>query len=118
MTRGYDARRLSVAPCFLPNIATGPYDIVAVGLAEDGRSYDWTIVSGGQPTEKQDDGLCTTKTGTYKGGLWLFTRAQVPSDATMAAIKQKANDLGISTSKLHKVAQEGCKYDEAFIKPK
>lgn len=108
---------LSVAPCFLPNILTGPYDVVAVGLAEDGRSYAWTIVSGGQPSEKQDDGLCTTKTGTYKGGLWLFTRAQVPDAATMTAIRTKANDLGISTSQLHTVAQEGCTYLQAFIKP-
>ena len=108
---------LSVAPCFLPNVFTGPYDVVGVGVAADGVKYDWVIVSGGQPSEKQADGLCTTKTGTYFGGLWLFTRETVASDATVAAARAKMADLGISTSQLVDVPQAGCTYDGAFIKP-
>lgn len=108
---------LSVAPCFLPNVFTGPYDVVGVGAAADGVEYDWAIVSGGQPSEKQADGLCTTKTGTYFGGLWLFTRETVASDATVAAARAKMADLGISTSQLVDVPQAGCTYDGAFIKP-
>jgi len=49
---------LAVAPCFLPNQLAGPYWVIAVGEAADG-TYEWAVVSGGQPTEKFDDG-CTT----------------------------------------------------------
>ena len=44
---------LGVAPCFLPNLFSGPYDVVAVGLDDDGARYDWVVVSGGQPSVKQ-----------------------------------------------------------------
>lgn len=47
---------LTVAPCFLPNFLGGPYWVVAAGPSAD--SYDWAIVSGGQPKKHYPDG-CT-----------------------------------------------------------
>jgi len=51
----------------------GPYWIIAIGKNVMNR-YDWTIVSGGQPTHQYPDG-CTTGSKGYSGtGLWFFTR--------------------------------------------
>jgi hypothetical protein len=67
--------QLAVAPCFLPNIAAGPYWVLAVGY--ESEAMTWAVVSGGQPTVELDDG-CTTSTDSINGsGLWIFSRSQV-----------------------------------------
>jgi hypothetical protein len=53
------AGRLLVSPCYLPNAFAGPYWVLDIGKYDDG-SYQWAIVSGGQPRELQPDGMCTT----------------------------------------------------------
>merc|ERR1712224_1105690 len=58
---------LLVAPCFLPNIFAGPYWVLTVGEDADG-DYEWTIVSGGQPTVQYPDGCTTKKTGVSGSG--------------------------------------------------
>lgn len=47
------------APCFLPNLLAGDYWVVAIGPSP--ASYEWAIISAGQPTVQYKDG-CTTKT--------------------------------------------------------
>ena len=74
-------------------------------------------MSGGQPTERQPDGGCTTKEGGVNGsGFWFFTRAQVASPATLATLAGTAKARGFSLAKLHDVAQKGCDYSKTFIK--
>merc|ERR1719473_2515342 len=106
--------KLLVAPCFLPNLLSGDYWILAAGPSPD--NYEWAIISGGQPSVKYDDGCTTKETGTNGSGFWLFSRSPVADAAQMAAIKQKAKDLGFPLSRLHPVAQAGCKREGAFIK--
>jgi len=106
--------KLLVAPCFLPNLLAGDYWILAAGPSPD--NYEWAIISGGQPSVKYDDGCTTKETGTNGSGFWLFSRSPVADAAQMAAIKQKAKDLGFTLSRLHPVAQAGCKREGAFIK--
>ncbi|KAJ8601190.1 hypothetical protein CTAYLR_003218 [Chrysophaeum taylorii] len=108
--------KLAVSPCWLPNIAAAPYWIVAIHADDDGK-YDWAVISGGQPTELQDDGGCTTSTGSYAGGLWIFSRDPVASNQTLADAQAAAVDLGISLAELNDVPQDGCTYDGALIKP-
>jgi lipocalin len=108
--------KLSVAPCFLPNVFSGPYWIIALG--KDGRGkYDWAVVIGGEPTDKYYDG-CTTRTkGTNGAGLWLLSRTPVASHHTLRAMKAALAAQGVSASQLRKVAQTNCKYEGAYIKP-
>jgi lipocalin len=118
-----DAGDLAVAPCFLEPIfdfAAGPYWVLAV--ADD---YSWAIVSGGQPDQpyQAEDGstVCTTKEGnsffdTNGSGLWLFTREQVATAATIEAMETKLEEMGVYTGLLKNVAQEGCVYEGATLK--
>ena len=119
-----DGGELRVAPCFLKwifGITAGPYWVLAVA-----SDYSWAIVSGGAPTEVRetaDDGtvLCTTKEGnsfldTNGSGLWLFTREQVASEETIAAMENMLLDMGIYTGDLKTVQQEGCTYEGTTIK--
>ena len=106
-----DASRLSVAPCFLPNFFAGPYWVLGVG-----QEYEWAVVIGGQPTEQYDDGCTTREEGINNSGLWLFTRAQTPSPDSLLAMHALLQSKGIATSRLHKVEQEGCQYEGAYVK--
>jgi apolipoprotein D and lipocalin family protein len=107
--------KLSVAPCFLPNILSGPYWIIAIGKDESGK-YDWAVVIGGEPTEKFPDGCTTTTTGINGAGLWLFSRTPVASEDVLASMKAALAAQGVATSQLRQVAQAGCNYNGAFIK--
>jgi len=106
--------KLSVAPCFLPNIFAGPYWVLGAGPSND--NYEWMVVSGGQPTEKYDDGCTTKKDSINNSGLWILARQQVIKDEHLATAKSILVDKGYTLSQLKKVPQEGCKYDGAFIK--
>lgn len=112
-----DPSKLAVAPCFLPTFLAGPYWILKAKADAAGR-YEWAIVVGGQPTEKMSDGLCTTKTsGTNNAGLWLFSRTRTVSPATKAEMYATLKEAGISRQRLNPVAQIGCNYTGAHLKP-
>mmetsp|Transcript_9591 Transcript_9591/g.10927 ORF Transcript_9591/g.10927 Transcript_9591/m.10927 type:complete len:246 (-) Transcript_9591:61-798(-) len=114
---------LAVAPCLFTNLGlfdfiAGPYWVLAVDA-----DYTWAIISGGQPTEveQEDPVLCTTKEGdsfldTNGSGLWLFTREKIADQATIDAMKNTLESLGVFTGNLKKVEQEGCLYEGATIK--
>jgi len=106
-----DYSQLAVAPCFLPNLAAGPYWVLA--KADD---YEWAIVIGGQPTEEFDDGCTTKQVGVNNAGLWLFSRAPVASKETIQTMHSILEGKGIARSQLYPVAQEGCEYKGAVIK--
>jgi len=110
-----DSSKLSVAPCFLPNLFAGPYWVIGVGTAADG-TYEWAVIIGGEPTEQYDDGCTTKESGTNGAGLWLFSRTSVAPKAQLDAMHQVLIEQGIARSRLHPVAQEGCRYTGAFIK--
>ena len=107
---------LLVAPCFLPNIAAGPYWVIAVGEDSATGEYTWAAVSGGKPTEQFPDGCTTKEKGVNGSGLWIFTRDQNAKPADIDAAKKALKGLGYTTSRLKVVEQEGCKYDGALIK--
>lgn len=106
--------KLLVAPCFLPNLFAGDYWILDIG-GEGGR-YDWAIISGGQPKVKFDDGCTTKETGINGSGLWLFTREPVASPDVIAMMKDKLHAMGVTTSRLVPVPQDGCERKGAFLK--
>lgn len=106
--------KLLVAPCFLPNFLAGDYWVVAAGPSPS--NYEWAIISGGQPTEKYDDGCTTKESGINGSGFWFFTRAKVASEETLAEMESVARNLGFTTSLLKDVAQEGCNYEGANLK--
>lgn len=108
--------KLSVAPCFLPNWFSGPYWIIAIGKDGTGK-YDWAVVIAGEPTEKYADGCTTTTAGINGAGLWLFSRTPVASEETMREMKSTLALQGVAMSQLRKVAQTGCNYTGAYIKP-
>jgi len=108
--------KLSVAPCFLPNLLSGPYWIIAVGKAGSGK-YDWAAVIAGEPTEKFHDGCTTATTGINGAGLWLLSRAPVASEEAVKDMKAALAAQGVATSQLRQVAQAGCTYNGAYIKP-
>lgn len=85
----------------------GPtYQVVAF----DEDSYEWAIVISGKPDVEGKDGLC--KFGG-DSGFWLFSREQVPSEETVAAVQEAAKAVGLDTSDLTPVPQEGCEYEGA-----
>eukprot|EP00948_MAST-09A_sp_MAST-9A-sp1_P001755 g1755.t1 len=102
--------KLEVAPCFLPNVFAGDYWIIAAGPSPS--NYEWAIISGGQPTEKYNDGCTTKTTGVNGSGFWYFTRKQVASEETIAQMDAAAKKQGFTLSQLHDVAQDGCTYDQ------
>jgi len=115
------ASKLLVIPAFLKNLlpfntwraAAGPYWVVAVG-----PNYSWAIISGGSPSTPTDNGLCRTgssllpQSKQYFGGLWFFSRKPVDPEGT-AEMERVARELGLDTSKMLKVEQEGCTYEGA-----
>ena len=113
------AQNPSVAPCFLPNVLAGNYWVLDVGVDTRTGHYTWGIISGGQPTEKYDDGCTTKEKGENGTGLWIFVRdpssakrGSKEMDEAFASLKR----LGFTTSRLHTVPQEGCKYTGAVLK--
>lgn len=81
-----------------------------------GDQYEWAIISGGAPEVDGRDNLCLTGTKlenrfqTNNVGLWLFSRTQVDPAGT-AIMLERARQLGLDTSQLLPVAQEGCLYE-------
>jgi lipocalin len=107
--------KLLVSPCFLPNIFSGNYWIIAAGPKS--YNYEWAIVSGGQPTKRISNTTCTTKEiGINGSGLWLFSRKPVLENSTLNYLHNLLIANNISTSKLINVPQSGCNYSNAFIK--
>ena len=107
--------KLSVAPCFLPNVLSGPYWIVYAGPTTD--NYKWAIVSGGQPSVRVDNYTCTTKeSGVNNSGLWIFSREQVISNDELMYLRNILLAKNISTEKLLNVPQNNCNYSKAYIK--
>eukprot|EP00963_Diacronema_lutheri_P010460 scaffold1053_cov332-Pavlova_lutheri.AAC.14 len=105
-----DPSKLAVGPTFLPSILYGPYWVVAAG-PEDTERYEWAIVTGGPPTVETADG-CTTGTGVNDSGFWLFSRTALPSnrEELVSELRGIAEGLGLDTSVLVNVPQEGCTY--------
>ena len=107
--------KLSVAPCFLPNLFAGPYWIVMAGPYSD--RYEWAVVSGGQPSVNVTNTTCTTKeSGVNGAGLWIFSRYPVMNSTLLETIRSQLVKKGIAVSKLVDVPQKGCLYNNSFIK--
>lgn len=110
-----EPEKLIVAPCFLPNLLGGPYDILAAGPEPD--NYEWAIVIGGQPTVYMGNNTCTTTENRINNsGLWLFSRKRILEDSAIRQMYSILQSQNISTIKLNNVVQEGCEYEGAFIK--
>lgn len=100
--------KLSVAPCFLPNLFAGDYWIIDVG--PNSSHYEYAIVVGGQPNVKYEDG-CTTRTNTINNsGLWLLSRNPLVNDTFVDNMKKTLRNMNISTKLLNSVNQSNCKY--------
>lgn len=106
--------KLEVAPCFLPNIAAGPYWVLGVGVT-DGK-YDWAVIIGGQPTAFADGGCTTKATGINGSGLWLFSRTPQAPGEQIVAMEAVLAQQGVSKALLIDVPQAGCRYDGALIR--
>jgi len=107
--------KLAVGPPFLPPTLYGPYWVVAAGPyspddAEWTGTYEWAIITGGPPNAESDNGACIG-TGRFQNeGFWLFTREQVASEELVEEMRTIAEGLGLDTSVLVPVEQEGCSY--------
>jgi len=103
--------KLAVGLSFLPTFTYGPYWVVATDTTPESdefaeRGYSWAIISGGPLTTPRGvEGLCEPS-----GGLWLFVRDPLVSENVVDQIKANARELGIDTSVLLPVDQEGCTY--------
>lgn len=107
--------KLTVAPCFIPNLLGGPYWIVDAGPTPS--NYEWAIISGGQPTMRVDNNTCTNKLeGTHGSGLWIFSRDRIMNQTSLQYLHKVLENKGISTKYLLNVSQDGCEYEGAFIK--
>ena len=103
--------KLSVGPCYVPKwlpAARGPYWVLAVGGASASR-YDWALISGGQPTDKEAGG-CRTGFGINNSGLWIFTRSSIRDEALLQKIRSLAEAKGFDLSVLKDVEHKGCNY--------
>merc|ERR1712071_404170 len=94
-----------------PNIAAGPYWVIAVGYEEGSDTTRlWAIVSGGEPTVAYEDGCTTSLDKTNNSGLWIFSRSQIMDPEDLATARQILVDMGYTLSQLIDVPQEGCNY--------
>jgi len=102
--------KLKVAPCFLPQALAGPYWVIAYDESEG-----YALVSGGQPTEVGENGLCSTGTGVNNSGLWIFSRSQERDEKLINAVRAIASDAGFDTSVLNDIDQSNCMEKEDVI---
>jgi lipocalin len=108
---GNKASELLVAPCFLPNFAAGNYWVVGLGLRDD-SSYEWALVSGGQPDVQYKDGCTTREDRATNAGLFLLSRDQVLSEVSLANVAEIAGNQGITLERMISVPQAGCNYED------
>ena len=106
--------KLSVAPCFLPNILSGPYWILYAGPTS--YNYKWAIVIGGQPTEKINNTCTTKESGINNSGLWIFSRDKLLPQNELNYLHNILANKNISTDRLLNVSQKNCKYSRAYLK--
>lgn len=110
-----ETEKLYVSPCFLPNIFSGPYWIIAAGPKPD--NYSWAIVGGGQPSIPKSNNTCGYKLDGFKNsGLWIFSRNRTLTNKTVNSLRSILEKRYIDTSNLLHVPQDGCLYNDAFIK--
>eukprot|EP00962_Isochrysis_galbana_P004957 scaffold1365_cov121-Isochrysis_galbana.AAC.6 len=115
--------KLSVAPCFLPNVFAGAYWPVYIETNSTGE-YTLVAVSGGQPDVvlSEDPILCTTsEDGINNSGLWILSRDPVAEPDALARAEAALLAMGIGTERLLDVQQgEVCQpaYDARFMKPR
>merc|ERR1712188_303568 len=100
--------KLSVGPCALSPDNYGPYWVLKTGPS-DAKQYEYTLLSGGQPTVSTGNG-CRTGFGVNGSGLWILTREPQPSGDIVQSLVQYAQSIGFDTSVLRPIEQEGCKY--------
>ncbi|KAG8468729.1 hypothetical protein KFE25_013812 [Diacronema lutheri] len=102
---GPDAKRRELLD-FLKRYLFGPYWVVDVSDV-----YDWAIVTGGPPSVPTSNGLCTTLTAGFNDiGVWLLHRNPQPPADVVRKMHSRARELGLDTSALQDVAQDGCEY--------
>jgi hypothetical protein len=107
--------KLLVAPCFLPTFFGGRYWVIGFNTSSNGE-YDWAVISGGPPTQKYADG-CTTGTGYFDSGLWIFSRRPVLPDEKLKEAKALLRQNNYTLQLLKKVRQADCSYANSYIKP-
>jgi len=100
-----DGAKLLVAPCFLPPIKlfAGPYWVL-----EYNADAGWALISGGEPTNEGEGGLCRTGTGVNGSGLWIFTRAQQRDETLIENLKANLRERGFDTEVLNMVDNSKC----------
>jgi lipocalin len=87
-------------------VAAGTYNELP-GLATEADSpiYQWAIITAGSPGQVGNNGRCYSR-----GGVWFFSREPTAPDGALAAIENIAIGLGLDTSSLKPVTQQGCTY--------
>eukprot|EP00931_Biecheleriopsis_adriatica_P006697 TRINITY_DN108060_c0_g1_i1.p1 TRINITY_DN108060_c0_g1~~TRINITY_DN108060_c0_g1_i1.p1 ORF type:complete len:227 (-),score=39.06 TRINITY_DN108060_c0_g1_i1:256-936(-) len=109
------ASQLLVAPCFLPMFFGGDYWVIGVGTSLEGE-YEWAVVSGGRPSREYADG-CTTGTGYFNSGLWIFSRTPIIPAVQLEDARRLLRDMNYTLSLMKPVNQTGCSYAGAYLKP-
>jgi lipocalin len=109
-----EASKLLVAPCFLPTIFGGNYWVIGFNTTSNGE-YEWAVVSGGPPKNEYPDG-CTTGTGYFDSGLWIFSRKPILPEEKLVEARELLTRKGYTLQLLKKVRQTGCSYANAYIK--
>lgn len=105
---------LQVAPCALAPQVGAAYWVVAVGKADDG-TYEWAVVSGGQPHDEYFDG-CTTARSLWNSGLWIMSRQPVLEAEKLKEAKRQLKEMDYTLRYLNQVKQTNCTYEGAYIK--
>ena len=122
--RDDDPSKLNVAPCFIPQLWSGPYWVVAYN-----ETAGYALVSGGQPDQVVPDetgcdgsssidygsssssssyACCRTGTGINGSGLWIFSRSRDRDETLISTVRDIAKDAGFATSVLFDVNQTSC----------
>eukprot|EP00884_Botryococcus_braunii_P019894 jgi/Botrbrau1/6589/Bobra.0189s0016.1 len=101
----------------IPVYSAPNFWVVATGTAPGKPGYDWAIVTGGPPTfPNNQNGKCamaspdpiTQSMNTL--GFWFYTRDPVVPKSLIDHMYQVSSDLGLDTSQLLPVEQQGCTY--------
>jgi len=130
IVRHPDTEPAKVSVGFLPDLLVwdATYWVVAAGTYEElvpettdssTSDIDWAIVLGGAPKKEGANGKCLPDPGLLNfNGFWLFVRTPDVSSEVVAAMEAYARDeLGLDTSVLLDVVQDGCTYPASELPP-
>ena len=114
--------KISLGLPILPPVLGGPYWIIEAGTYvdllkgkmtfNDSSTYEWALVSGGDPRFPSNGRCMTGIPGEGHHGFWFLSVNPTPKEGVLSALDNLARLHGYDTTVMVPVQHEGCIYDD------